>query len=140
MTSTNNWINYDGTSTASYIYVDSATTDSSSYMKWRSPTYEWKQYDAGETLTISDDFSVKGLVVDGDIDAKEFETRIKAEMMEEVQKYITGLIPTIIAMATERWIPILGQAKKYNEGVFCFNCGAAIIRGKEQEECGYCGR
>ena len=130
MASTNDWTTYDGTS-SQYIYVDSATSDSSTYVKWRAPKAEWIHYDAGETLTISADSITTALVV---------ESRIKAEIMEEVQKYIQGLIPTIIAMATERWIPILGQAKSFNEGVFCFNCGAAIIRGTENEPCLYCGR
>ncbi|MBD3405081.1 MAG: hypothetical protein GF411_02960 [Candidatus Lokiarchaeota archaeon] len=61
-------------------------------------------------------------------------------VMKEVESYFMKMVPMIISMATERWIPIIGNPRKYTEGMFCFNCGAAIIRGQETEECEYYGR
>lgn len=135
-----------GLADTSYIYVDAGDTNTytTGISTWRVPTtYNW--YSGGaDTITIdgtsTDLFVQGGMTVGGDIISEEFEKRIKEEMMVQVQQYISGLIPMIISMATERWIPILGQAKRFTNGVFCFNCGAAIVRGKEQEVCDFCGR
>ena len=122
---------------SSYIYVgDSASASTSDSYVWRAPTtYNWY---ADSTITI--DSSPTDLFVEGDIHAEEFEKRLRGEIMEEVKKYVQGMIPTIIAMATEHWVPILDRKKEFTTGVFCFNCGAAIVRGHEHEECAYCGR
>ena len=127
---------------------------------WRIPSYDYRpmypgtiyDYTVGDfniggsiytpdSDSISIDFApAVDVVVDGDLKAEKFEKRFREEIMAEVQQYINGLIPMIISMATERWIPLIERAKQFNNGVFCFNCGAAIIRGKEQEPCQYCGR
>jgi hypothetical protein len=71
--------------------------------------------------------------------AEEFEERIKGEMMQMVQEYVTGLMPMLIDIL--RNAPsMFGVEKKMTEGFFCFNCGAAIVRGTETEPCPFCGR
>ena len=150
---------------APYLYVNRSSTNShtvggdwqpAATTSWRvsssydySPEYPGMIYNYpvgdytidGSSLDIGTDFSPPlDVVVDGDLKADVFEKRIRKEIMAEVQQYISSLRPMIISMATERWIPLIERAKQFNNGVFCFNCGAAIIRGKEQEPCQYCGR
>lgn len=75
----------------------------------------------------------------GDMIAPDFEKRIKDEMMQMVQEYINGMMPLLIDVI--RNAPsMFGVEKRLTEGIFCFNCGAPIIRGMEQEPCPYCGR
>jgi hypothetical protein len=142
-----------------YVYVsktDSCTISdgwTNDRATWRVPNYDFGPvylgtiYDyTASDFTISTGDSVidfapaTDVVIDGDLKSEVFEKRFREEIMAEVQQYINGLIPMIISMATERWIPLIERAKQFNNGVFCFNCGAAIIRGKEQEPCEYCGR
>lgn len=70
-------------------------------------------------------------------DAEEFEERIKGEMMQMVQKYVSGMLPMLIDVI--RNAPSMLGQKKITDGYFCFNCGSPIRKGKETEECAYCG-
>lgn len=79
------------------------------------------------------------LSVEGDIQAPVFEERFKEEIMLMVQQYINRMMPLLIDLV--RNAPsMFGVEKKLTKGVFCFNCGAPIARGKEKEPCPYCGR
>lgn len=73
------------------------------------------------------------------VDIESIRERLREEIFLEIRDYIDRIVPAIISMLADRWISILGKEKKYTDGVFCFNCGAPIPRGKEKETCSFCG-
>ena len=102
-------------------------------------TYDWEYVEPIEpdvipfpTVTISE--KLKGV-----LDIESIKKRLREEIFLEVREYIDRIVPVIVLMLQDRWISILGKEKKYTDGVFCFNCGAPIPRGKEKEICAYCG-
>lgn len=128
--------------------VPSVTVGDLWYPSFRVPTttfWEHRREDISppkwlgpDTLTVTVD---KTIVTppDSDFIAPDFEERFKDEVMQMVQEYINGMMPLLIDVI--RNAPsMFGVEKKLTEGVFCFNCGAPIIRGLEQEPCPYCGR
>jgi len=72
------------------------------------------------------------------INIEDIKKRLREEIFLEVREYVDRIVPAIVLMLQDRWISILGEVKKYTDGMFCFNCGAPIPRGMEQDVCGYC--
>lgn len=146
----NGW-NIDSSLMNNYMWIHttgapSATTADVWYPSFRVPTitfWEHQREDISppkwlepDTLTVD-----KTIVTppDSDFIAPDFEKRFKDEVMQMVQEYINGMMPLLIDVI--RNAPsMFGVEKKLTEGYFCFNCGAPIIRGTENEPCQYCGR
>lgn len=136
--------NYEGTSDYTYYHTGStytATTDSTSggwYLRV-SPN-DFRHWEPTTTIgTTLWEKPAYDLSVEGDISAPVFEERFKEEVMLMVQQYINGMMPLLIDLV--RNAPsMFGVEKRLTDGVFCFNCGAPITRGKEKEPCPFCGR
>lgn len=132
------------------------TTDVNS-VQWRYPTASagaWKPVSGGEWFVPMkpmgwDEWVSPGVIpfptvtipeeLKSVIDIEGIRKRLREEIFLEVREYIDKIVPVIVLMLQDRWISILGKEKKYTDGVFCFNCGAPIPRGKEKEICAYCG-
>lgn len=151
---TNNWVGTSDSTQTGYLWVNTYTADANTIDPnpgWTfrvNPAGYWGDYNEGmtrsEPFTIHEGpttLTVPNLEIQpgGAFVAEEFEERIKGEMMQMVQEYINNMMPMLIDII--RNAPsMFGVEKKMTEGFFCFNCGAAIIRGSEQEPCPFCGR
>lgn len=110
-------------------------------VQWRGLAVKQPSTDVFMSHTDELDLHINGdLSIEGDLSSEKFEKRILGIMEDYMHQYINNMIPLIMSMAADRWIPIIGQVKRMNGGVFCFNCGAAIMKHKENEPCDYCGR
>jgi hypothetical protein len=146
----NTW-SIDSTKNTNYLWVNTETTSASTIDPnpgWTfrvNPVGYWGEYQhegmTGPTTTIDTvTIPTPPIVYQGSgFDVEEFEERIKGEMIQMVQEYVTGLMPMLIDIL--RNAPsMFGVEKKMTEGFFCFNCGAPIRKGKETVECLFCGR
>jgi hypothetical protein len=107
--------------------------------EWAVPgrTYDWEYIEPIEPSMKPFQTISKKLEIPIDIEG--IKERLREEIFLEVREYIDRVVPAIVLMLQDRWISILGKAKKYSDGVFCYNCGAPIPRGMEEELCSYCG-
>lgn len=147
-----NNLTYELSSDKKYWY----TTDVNS-VQWRYPTVSdgaWKPVSGGEWFVPKNDYGWEhikpiepGMIPfqtifeksETPIDIEGIRRKLREEIFLEVREYIDRVVPAIVLMLQDRWISILGKAKKYTDGVFCYNCGAPIPRGAEEDLCQYCG-